>query len=284
MTSEELREKVKHMNPIDDIFFKKMAEDRDFCLEVIWAATGDRSIRIDEHVPQAVVINLQGRSVTLDVHCIDGEGRHILIEVQKADDDNHVLRVRYNTSLTTANITDPGTKFEKIPQILSIFISKKDIIADLAREQGIPDEELEPHLSAVYHVDRIVRETGQILDNGIEEIYVNSKVKDGTDASDMMTIFTEDDAYDRKKFPAISDRKWRFKNSDKEVAEMGYSYEEIKNEGRAEGLAEGRAKSQVEWQDLLSGAIHELKNGRTKDDLLASGYDIDTINRALTCV
>ena len=211
MTSEELREKVKHMNPIDD---------------------------------------------------------------------NHVLRVRYNTSLTTANIMDPGTKFEKVPRILSIFISKKDIIADLAREQGMSEEELKPRMSAVYHVDRIVRETGQILDNGIEEIYVNSKVKDGTDASDMMTIFTDDEAYDREKFPAISERKWRFKNSEKEVAEMGYSYEEIKNEGRAEG----RAESQVEWQDLLSGAIHELKTGRTKDELLASGYDIDTVNRALTCV
>ena len=63
---------------------------------------------------------------------------------------------------------------------------------------------------------------------------VNSKVKDGTDASDMMTIFTEDGAYDRERFPAISERKWRFKNSEKKVAEMGYSYEEIKNEAYEE--------------------------------------------------
>ena len=235
MTIEELHEKVKHMNPIDDLFMKKMVEDRNFCQEVIWAATGDKSIVIVSNDPQAVVSNLQGRSVILDVRCIDGEGKNILIEIQKSDDDNHVYRVRYNASVTTANITDPGTKFEKVPRILSIYITKNDFIAKLALEQGFGEEDVLSNMSAVYHVDRIVRETGQILDNGMEEIYVNGKVKDGSDASDMMTIFTEDEAYDHKKFPAISKRKWQFKNNEKEVGEMGYSYEEIKNEGRAEG-------------------------------------------------
>ena len=265
MTKEELREKVKHMNPIDDIFLKKMFEDPGFCLEVIWAATGDHSIRIDEHDPQAVVTNLQGRSVVLDLHCIDGGGRHILVEVQKADDDNHVLRVRYNTSLATANITDPGTKFENVPSILSIYISKNDFISKLATEQGEADEMPALHTRAVYHVDRIVRETGQVLDNGVEEIYVNGKIKDGTEASDMMTIFTEDEAYDREKFPVISERKWRFKNSDKEVSEMGYSYEEIKNEGREERDREKIAEM--------------LLNGRLPRDISEyCNYPLDLVN------
>ena len=27
----------------------------------------------------------------------------------------------------------------------------------------------------VYHIDRVVRETGMVLDNGLQEIYVNTK-------------------------------------------------------------------------------------------------------------
>ena len=105
-------------------------------------------------------------------------------------------------------------------------------------------EELEPRRRAVYHVDRVVRETGQVLDNGVREIYVNAKVYDGTEASDLMRIYVENDAYDREMFPAVSDRKWRFKNIDKEVEDMGYTIEDIKNEGRIEGY-ENRDKDKI---------------------------------------
>lgn len=66
-------------------------------------------------VPQNNIKNLQGRSVVLDALCMLENGEDCNVEVQKADDDNHARRVRYNTSCITANITEPGTKFEKVP-------------------------------------------------------------------------------------------------------------------------------------------------------------------------
>ncbi len=71
---EDLRERVRHMNPIDDIFLRKMAEDPGFCQEVIRTSTGDASIVVDSSDPQFVVTNLRGRSVVLDVRCIDKDG------------------------------------------------------------------------------------------------------------------------------------------------------------------------------------------------------------------
>ncbi len=266
---EDLRERVRHMNPIDDIFLRKMAEDPGFCQEVIRTSTGDASIVVDSSDPQFVVTNLQGRSVVLDVRCIDKDGKHVLVEVQKANDDDHVFRVRYNTSLYTANTVDPGMKFKDVPRLISIFISKSDFIAKLAKDQGVFEDDRSPEWHAVYHVDRIVRETGQVLDNGIEEIYVNASVKDGTDASEMMTIFTQDEAYDREKFPAISERKWRFKNSDKEVREMGYSYAEILDEGRAEGRAEGKS-------EIIQNMLTKGKNPKEISDLC--GVPIKLVN------
>ena len=59
---------------------------------------------------------------------------------------------------------------------------------------------------------------------------------------------------------------------------------EGREEGRAEGREEGRAEGHVEGQELLAGAIHELRLGRSREELLKSGYDENTVNLALTCL
>lgn len=198
-------EKAKAMNPIDDNFFIKMAEDIGFCEELLQTVLKDKELKVLTVTPQAIFKNLQGRSVILDAHCILGNGKHINIEVQKADDDNHQKRVRYNGACLTANITDPGVKFEKVPDVMVIYITKKDIF-----NKG----------KVLYHIDRTIRGTDCVLDNGFKEIYVNAKVKDTTDVSELMTIFTENEAYNDKKFPRISARKRYFKETEEGVRIM----------------------------------------------------------------
>ena len=71
----------------------------------------------------------------------------------------------------------------------------------------------------MYHVDRVVRETGQKVKNGQSEIYVNAKVKDRTSVSELMEYFT--DSNGRKEIcPKLSDRVMLFKTEQKEVTEM----------------------------------------------------------------
>ena len=105
----------------------------------------------------------------------------------------------YNTSCVTANITDPGTKFEKVPNVIAIFISKFDMF-----QKG----------KTVYHVDRTVRETGEITDNGLQEIYVNTKIDDGSDIAKLMKIYKEQREFDFEKFPKTSIRKMQFIGTD----------------------------------------------------------------------
>ena len=90
---------------------------------------------------------------------------------------------------------DPGTKFENVPEVIGIFISKFDMF-----KAG----------KSIYHIDRTVRETGNISDNGLQEIYVNTKVDDGTDIGKLMCIFKENDTYDFERFPKTSTRKKHF--------------------------------------------------------------------------
>ena len=160
--SAKIREKALLLNPIDDLMFKKMAEDKAFCQEILQVLLEDPGLVV-ENRPQWAGTNLQGRSVILDALCRLGSGVETDIEVQKSDDENHQKRVRYNGAVLTANITDPGTKFENVPDVCVLFISKSDFFK-------------QNH--TVYHVDRILRETDKRVYNGFTEVYVNATVKD----------------------------------------------------------------------------------------------------------
>lgn len=65
---------MNQLTGIDDIFFFKLAEDLGFCEELLQVILENKEIRIVEHKPQAVLRNIKGRSVTLDLKCVDGDG------------------------------------------------------------------------------------------------------------------------------------------------------------------------------------------------------------------
>ena len=237
---EELQKIVHQLNIIDDTLFQKMAEDIDFCEEMI-STIMEQKIKVKKVVPQNSIKNLQGRSVVLDALCETGDGKEFNVEVQKSDDDDHVKRVRYNTSCVTANITDPGTKFEKVPDVIGIYISKFDMFKAN---------------KTVYHIDRIIRETGEVSDNGLQEIYVNAKVDDGSDTAELMRIFKEPDAYNFEKFPKVSKRKKQFKEDeggDKTMCDLVEDYANKKAEAKAREDAKDNA-----LRLFQNGASYEL--------------------------
>ena len=104
-------EEARALNPIDDLMFRKMAEDVGFCEEILRVILEDNELKVLETIPQWTGTNLQGRSVILDAKCVKSDGRQVNIEVQKEDDDDHQRRVRYNGAILTTNISEPGTKF-----------------------------------------------------------------------------------------------------------------------------------------------------------------------------
>ncbi len=146
---------VQQLNIIDDTLLQKMAEDPEFCEEVI-STILDQKVVVKKVTPQNSIKNLQGRSVVLDALCELENGEECNVEVQKANDDDHQKRVRYNASCITANITEPGAKFKNVPDVIAIYISKFDMFQSE---------------KTVYHIDRVVRETGEVQDNGLQEIY-----------------------------------------------------------------------------------------------------------------
>ena len=170
---------------------------------------------------------MQGRSVILDALCEDDLKKFYNVEVQIADNDNHLKRVRYNASCVTANITDTGTKFENVPDLYVIYISIFDMF-----NSG----------RTIYHVEPTIQETGQVIDNGLHEIYVNTAVNDGTEISELMQCLLS---------PKINNDK--FKNLKKRVDYLkGDKVEVIKMAGTMEEYAKEYAmKEKIESVDNL---------------------------------
>ena len=229
---------AKLLNPIDDLMFCKMAEHKEFCEEILRVILEDDGLTVVEAIPQWQGKNLSGRSVVLDAKCVTGDGRQINIEVQKAYDDNHLKRARYNAAILTTNISKTGTKFEFIPDVCIVFISKFDIF-----EGGLP----------LYHIDKVVRETGQVIEDGLTEIFVNTVNYDGSKPARLMKLFTENDAYSNDEFPVTSELKSRLKSSEggsramNEILEKLISDEKRESEkrGREEGIMLGKEEGMM---------------------------------------
>lgn len=217
-----IREEARKLNPIDDLMFRKMAEDKEFCQEILRVILEDHKLIVLSSVPQWAGTNLQGRSVILDAKCVKSDGRQVDIEVQKANDDDHQRRVRYNGAILTTNVAYPGIRFEYVPDVCVVFISKFDIF-----DGNLP----------LYHVDRIVRETGKVLSNGFDEVYVNTKIKDGSEISELMEVFINDTAYNSK-FPKTSAGKHRYKETEGGLDVMCEIMEKLRDEAKNEGKLE----------------------------------------------
>lgn len=237
--SPETIQAVKEYNLIDDVMFTKAAEDKKFCEEILRTILDDKELIVVKSTPQSKLQNLRGRSVVFDAMCKLKGGAMVDIEVQKTNNDDHLKRVRYNSAVLTANITSPGTKFRRVPNVIIIFISKFDIFKD-----GY----------ALYHVDKIVRESSRKIEDGLDEIYVNSAVKDGSKVSELMELFVDLKAYNKDEFPVVSETKKIYKETEEGVQTMCEITEKLYKKGKKLGFAEGEAKGKSK------GILFTLKN------------------------
>jgi len=84
MSNKNYAARVHRMNPIDDDFLRKMAEDKSFCEEVLRTILEESTLTVTDVKSQDPIKNLQGRSVILDIHCVDFKGRHLNMELLDA--------------------------------------------------------------------------------------------------------------------------------------------------------------------------------------------------------
>ena len=248
-----VRDESRKYVPIDDPLFCKMAEDRSFCEEILKVFLDDPELVVLKNQPQFTVKNLKGRSVVLDCYCKLCGGRLVNVEVQKENNDDSQRRMRYNSSVLTANVTKRRTKFRDLPDIYSIFVSRFDVF-----KKGL----------TTYHIDRVIRETGDVVDNGQREIYVNAAVNDGSRIAELMEVLTKENAYNDC-FPRTSALKYRYRETEEGEKEMCEISERLVNYGKQAGKKEGLK----EGQNIINMLNQFLISENRMDDLVRATKD-----------
>lgn len=213
-------ERIKEMRLIDDIFMSKVFEDK-ACAEVLLRAILKKNdLKVKNVNVQYDIKNLQGRSVRLDILAEDEIGKIYDIEVQRSNTGADAKRARYNSSLLDANITEPGDTYKKLAETYVIFITESDVF-----KAG----------KAVYHIDRVIRETKKIFEDEAHIIYVNSQKQNNTTLGRIMHDFYCKDAKDVKN-KTLKNRIKFFKEDKEGVTIMANTIDKFRLECEIAGM------------------------------------------------
>ena len=243
-------ELVKRLNVMDDTLFHKVMEDMEVCEEVLRVFLQDEELVILESTPQKYLRNVANRSVIADLYCESAKKKYV-VEMQKADQDDHQRRVRYIGSNVDTRITEKGIDFKDIPDIYIIYLTKFDLFG---KKQ------------TVYHIDRTIRETGDVADNGFHEIYINGEIDDGSETAKLMQYICHTEGT-KEAFKKLSNRVRYLKEEGKR--DMCEAVEEYAKE-----YAKEYAAQKAEEVDRQSAA-ELFKNGVSLEVVLKSMRTLD---------
>ena len=233
----ELIKRVRLLRPIDDAMFKKLAESREVCQEILRVILDDKKLIVEEVISEDSIANIFGRAVILDALCTLGNGTMCNIEIQKENVNDDVKRVRYNASSIVSRFSEKGQKFSEIPDVIVVYISEYDVFR-LGR--------------TIYHIDSVIRETNTTVDDGLSRVFVNTQYADtdNTDVGELMKCFLQKEI-DNDKFPELSDRLSYFKNDGKGVDSMCDIIKDYAKEYAKEYAEEEKAEMLIKHVDTL---------------------------------
>ena len=181
------------------------------------------------------------------------------VEVQKSNTyDDHLRRVRYHWAILTTNIANQSITFKETPNFVVIHITSFDFIAKNR---------------IIYHAKNTIQETGDPLDNGYQEIYVNAEVDDGSDLAKLMKYFVgkENDIESaRKLFPKTVELKELYTNTEEGISIMTDVIEKIVKEEEKK-IRDDRTREIVQnmKRDNLDISLIQKYSGWTKEQILA---------------
>lgn len=190
--SKAAQETARSLRIIDDTLFRLMAKNKKVCQEILRTLLDMPELIVIRSDAQYTITSLH-REITIDAFCIMSDGSYCNVEMQKADSNNDIGRVRFHASSMTANHTPKGTDFDNVPDVKIVYFTEYD-----ALNNG----------QTITHVTRCMRlSDGRYVPvNDGEDIYfANTCIDDGTDKSELMKLMLKSDAFYNEKFPAISE-------------------------------------------------------------------------------
>ena len=169
LKKKETLEAIEKLCLLDDnlmtLVFDRNIESTELLLNIILQRD---DLKVLEAVAQREYKNPMsgGRSITIDIYARDGDGKVYDIEVQRASSGADVHRARFHSSMIDTKMLKARQEFQEIHDSYVIFITASDVMG-----AGY----------SLYHIDRVIKETGTYFGDGSHIIYVNGSYKDDND-------------------------------------------------------------------------------------------------------
>ena len=226
---------IDHLTLSDDDLMSRVFNKNTEATELILRIILGREIKVVSVEGQEEFKNPEvgGRNITLDVHAIDVNGEEIDIEVQGNSEGAHIRRARYHSSMVDSRILKEGQAFKELKDSYVIFIYKHDKF-----RKGL----------TLYHIDRYVRETNELFEDGSHIIYVNGNYKGDDEIGKLMEDFHQQDP-DNMYYDASAQGVKHFKETEKgrdQMCEAVENYAKEYAKRHAEEYAKEYAKRHAE--------------------------------------
>jgi hypothetical protein len=209
---------------MDDTLMTMVFQNKECTQYLIRTVLENDTIEVVSVTTQDLQKNMRGRSVCFDILAYDATGKAYNIEVQRADAGAIPKRARYNSAVLDANISIQGESYGDLLETYVIFITESDVL-----KRGL----------ALYHIDRIVRETGELFGDDAHILYVNGAYRGDDPIGAMMHDFRctdPDDMYS----PILSQEAGYYKKELEGVNSMCKIMEDFGQEEREEGREQER--------------------------------------------
>ena len=213
-------QRLQRLRPIDDDFMRCLLKDNIPLAQLILRIiTNKPDLTITHCQTQKDLKRLAGaRSICLDAHAIDAQGKHYDLEIQRADKGASPHRARYHASVLDIENLNTQQPFNQLPDTYIIFITEKD-----------PYHANQP----IYPIQRINLATNTPFNDGQHILYVNAQYRDNTDLGKLMhdlNCTNPDHMYHH----LLAQRTRYLKQNPKGVTQMCQIMEEMKKEAATE--------------------------------------------------
>ena len=176
---------------------------------------------------------------------------HIDVEIQRADQGAGKKRARYYSSMLDSTTLHASEPFSALPETYVIFITENDVLGN-----GLP----------LYHVERVIQETGVLFDDGEHIIYMNGAYV-GEDPVGVLARDFRAKAPEEMKKSVLEERVRYFKRSEEGQTAMCRMMEEMRNEAAAAAAVLAAEKNTVE-------NYYAMRSLNVPEDILRRGLGI----------
>lgn len=151
-------EEIQELNLTSDLLASVVFEDIVAVQDMLRILTGISDLKVLRVEPQRSYRNLYGHGSVLDVWAEDRKNVQYNIEIQIAENEDHLKRSRFIQSRIDSRSLGSGMSYDELPDLYLIFITAKDFL----------------HVkTGLTKIVRMIKGTDRQVENGVHEIYAN---------------------------------------------------------------------------------------------------------------